>query len=130
MAFTYRDGISTLAAVGAVVVERAYFHNWNLPLVDNILWVIVAIALLGYVCFRFAYVLDSDQSSGWSVFALVATLGAAGIAALGAATNNPDFVTLLTLNIVFFWLGSIIQHARVPAEHARQHDNPPKQHAM
>lgn len=114
MRITWRDGITTAAAAAAVIVERAYFHNWNWPLVHEVGWAIAAVILAGYACFYYSFAYDDDPSAAWSVIAYSSTGIAAVLAALGVLTNNSGFLVALTVMVVFLWAVSIIQHFKIP----------------
>lgn len=113
MKITWKDGITTLSTAGAIVLERAYFHSWDLPLISNIDWAIAGLVGLTAVGFLFSYALDKFRSVGWSTIAGVLGMAAVVFAALGLYTHNTDYVVLLMLNAVAFWAASIIRHVTV-----------------
>lgn len=121
MSITWRDGITTLSTAGVIVLERAYFHNWDWPLVSSLRWMIVGLAVLTAVGLIFSYTLDKFRSSGWSLVA--GTLGtlAAGFTGLGLIFNDSDYLVLLMLTAVVFWLASIVRHITIPSTLSQSH---------
>jgi hypothetical protein len=119
MTFTWKDGVTTLAAGAAVLIERSYFHDWGWPLVHQVGWAVVAVALLGFVIFRFSYAMDDDPGTGWSITAYLSSLLAAVLAAGGVLTDKSDFLVLTMLVVVFFWLASILRHAFISSTRDR-----------
>jgi hypothetical protein len=110
MTITWRDGITTLAAGAAVLIERSYFHDWGWPLVHQVGWAVCAVALLGFAIFRFSYAMDDKPGTGWSVIAYLSSLLAAGLAAGGIITDNSDFLVWTMIIVIFFWLASVLRH--------------------
>lgn len=121
MSITWKDGVTTLSAAGAIVLERAYFHDWTWPLVSSLRWVIVGVAVLSAISFVFSYVLDKVQSANWSLVASVLGTITLGLATLGLIFNDSDYLVLLMLNAVLFWLASIVRHLAVPAALTHTH---------
>lgn len=113
MHITWRDGITTLAALGAIVLERAYFHAWDWPLISNMRWVLAGLLVLGAVGFIFSYALDKYAGQVWTIMAWVLGISMLALAALGAIFTNTDYVALLMLNVVSFWFVSIVRHLTV-----------------
>lgn len=113
MAITWRDAITTVAAAAAVLIERSYFHNWGWPMVHQASWAVVAVALLGYVIFRFSYAMDQNPNTSWSVIAYGSSLLAAGLAVGGVLTENSGYLVLTMLVVIAFWLTSILRHVFV-----------------
>ena len=113
MRITWRDGVTTLAAVGAITLERAFFHDWDWPLISNMRWTLAGLVVLGAVGFVFSYVLDRRADMLWTVTAWVLGLGMLALTALGLIFTNSDYVVLLMLNVVVFWFVSIVRHLTV-----------------
>lgn len=124
MAITWRDGIATLATIAAVLVERAYFHAWNWPMVHQLGWAIVVVALLGFVAFGFSYALDRGASTGWAVTAYLFSLVAATLTIGGLTTQNSDYLVLITITATLFWLVSVVVHAATPQSATPKHSAP------
>lgn len=119
MRITWRDGVTTLAAAGAIVLERAYFHAWDWPLIANMRWALAGLVVLGAVGFVFSYVLDKHAGQLWSIAAWVLGFSMLALTALGMIFTNSDFVVLLMLNVVAFWFASIVRHLTVPTTMTR-----------
>lgn len=121
MNITWKEGVTTLASAGAVAVERAYFHNYSWPLVSSTRWVVVGLAALIAVGYIFSYVLDSTRSEGWSLTANILAVAAAVLTALGLAFPASDYVVLLMLAAIVFWVAAVVRHLTVPAPDTRVH---------
>jgi hypothetical protein len=120
MRITWKDGVTTLSTTGAIVLERAYFHTWDWPLISNIDWAIAGLVGLTAVGFLFSYVLDKFRGMAWSTVAMVLGAVSLVLASLGLYTHNTDYVVLLMVNAVLFWLASIVRHVTVhlPTAHS------------
>lgn len=114
MRITWKDGVTTLAMAGAIVVERAHFHSWDWPLISSMRWTIAIIAALFVVSFVFGYVLDNKHSTAWNWTAGILAAIAIVIAGLGLALVQSDYVVLLMLTTVALWAASIVAHLTVP----------------
>lgn len=114
MRITWKDGVTTLAAVGALFVERAYALSWGWPLVNDARWAIVVILALIGVGFVFSYALDATRNVTWNVIAAVLGLVAVVTAGLGLYYATSAYVTWLMLEAVAFWAASIVRHLMVP----------------
>lgn len=121
MRVTWRDGVTTLATAGAIVLERAYFHNWNWPLIDDVRWTIGGLAALVVVSFVFGYVLDSSRNTTWTVIAGLIGLAALVFTGLGLVYAASDYAVMLMLSAVVFWIASIIEHIVVPSTASHGH---------
>lgn len=119
MNITWREGVTTLAAVGAVVIERAYFHSWNWPLVSSTRWVVTGLAILIAVQYIFNVLLDKTRSEAWfytgSLLGMISTV----LAGLGLIFAVSDYVVLLMLAAITFWFFAILTHlvSHSPAPH-------------
>lgn len=118
---TWRDGVTTAAAAGVVVLERAHFHNWNIPLIADVRWAIAAFVVLGLVGFVLGYLSDDEPAPAWSYMA--GGLGIIGLvlAVLGFYTMNADYLVLLMLDIAAFWLVSLVRHVTLPEHSGHVH---------
>lgn len=110
MRITWKDGITTLSTAGAIVLERAYFHSWNWPLISNVRWVIAGLAVLIAISFLFGYVLDEQRSAAWSWATGLLAATAAVLTGLGLIYAASDYVVLLMLTAVVFWAASLVAH--------------------
>lgn len=114
MKVTWKDGVTTLSTAAAVVLERAYFHNWDWPLIDNMRWAVAGLALLFAVGFVFSYVLDAVRGIGWSWAAGSLGVLAVVLTGLGLYYNTTtDYVVSLMLTTVLFWVASLVRHLTV-----------------
>lgn len=121
MGITWKDGVTTLSTATAVLLERAYFHNWDLPLVDSMTWVIVGMVVLLAVGYMFSYFLDETRSAIWSWTAGILAVVAVGLAGLGLYFEESDYVVLLMINAVAFWIASVLYHAAAPSQITHSH---------
>ena len=110
MKLTWKDAVTTLIMAAVIILERAYFHNWNWPLVSGMRWVVIGIATLTVLSLFFSYVLDRVHSVGWNIIAGVFSLSTLALTGLGLYYANSDFVVLLMLNTVLLWAVSMIGH--------------------
>lgn len=119
MRITWRDGITTAAVAGAIVIERAFFH-YDWAIVESMRWTIGILAALTAVGLFFSYVLDTAHSTLWTLAASVFALSTAVLTGLGLYYVNSDYVVLLMLNAVLFWMVSIGRHLTIsaPASHS------------
>lgn len=121
MRITWRDGVTTLSTAGAIVLERAYFYNWDWPLISNVRWTIAGLAALILVGFVFSYALDTTRSRGWSIIAGLIGLAAVVLTGLGLIYAASNYAILLMLTAVVFWIASVIEHAAVPSTTTHGH---------
>jgi hypothetical protein len=121
MRITWKDGVTTLSAAGAIVLERAYFHDWDWPLISNMKWAMAGLAVLTAVGLVFSYALDEVRGFSWSVIAGLFTISTLALTGLGMYFANTDYVVLLMLNAVFFWIASLVRHVTVHAPIAHGH---------
>lgn len=98
-----RDVIITLTAAGAVVLERAYFHNWTWPLMSSARWAIAGVAVLGILTIAFGWTRDRV----WSAIEIVLGLAAGTVAVIGLITGNSDYLVLTMIGVVVMWATSI-----------------------
>jgi hypothetical protein len=121
MSITWKDGVTTLSTAGAILIERAYFHDWSWPLVSSLRWVIAGTLGLIAISFVFSYVLDKVKGIGWTAVATMIGALAFVLAGLGLYFNDSDYLVLLILSAVAFWLASIVRHVSLPAAAKTSH---------
>ena len=121
MRITWKDGITTLTTAAAVLLERAYFHSWDIPLVSNMSWVIVGIAVLIAIGFSVSYLLDESKGEIWTWAAGLLAASAVVLSGLGLYYRNSDYVVLLMFNAVVFWIASLIDHVTIPDQASHSH---------
>ena len=111
MRITWKDGITTLAAAGAIVLERAHFDQLDIPLFTDARWAILGIGTLTAVGYIFGYLLDETHNQLWSVLANFLGAVLLGICILGLFIVSSDLVVVAMFGAVAFWLISIVSHA-------------------
>lgn len=117
MKVTWKDVITTLAAAGAVVAERAYFHSWNWPLVTNLRWAIAALVVLGAISFVFSLM----KETGWAIaLYIVGGLGVI-VASAGLITGTTDYLVVLMLDVIALWATSLMGHLLAPTGQVAHH---------
>lgn len=121
MRITWKDGVTTLSAAGAIVLEYAYFHDWDWPLISNMKWVMIGLAGLTAIGLVFSYVLDQVRSFSWSLIAGVFAVSTVALTGLGMYYANTDYIVLLMLNAVLFWIASVVRHVTVHSPVAQGH---------
>lgn len=121
MRITWKDGVTTLATAGAIVLERAYFHNWDWPLISSMRWTMAGLAALIAVSFVFGYLLDAYKSELWGFASSVLLFAAIVLTGLGMYYVVSDYVVLLMVNAVVFWCASLLRHFTVHVPMAHGH---------
>lgn len=121
MSLTWRDGVTTLATAGAVVLERAYFHNWDWPLLSSMRWAIAGLAILIAVNYLFGFILDATRGEGWTVVANALAVIAVLLTAFGLSYVVSDYVVLLMVTAIVFWAASIVRRLAVHVPMAHGH---------
>lgn len=120
MRITWRDGVTTAVVALVIVLERAFFH-YDWAIVDSMSWTIGLLATLTAIGLIFSYVLDSEHESWWTVVAGIFTISTAGLTGFGLYYLNSDYVVLLMINAVMFWLVSVARHATLPTTAKHSH---------
>jgi hypothetical protein len=115
MRVTWKDGVSTLATAGIVVLERAHFHDWNWPLVSSVRWALVGIVALGAISFIFGYLLDEQHTVTWTPIAITIGIIALILAGIGLVVATSDYVILLMLATIAFWVAAMVRHVASPS---------------
>lgn len=121
MNITWREGVTTLAAAGAIVLERAYFHSYTWPLVSSTRWVVTGLAVLLAAQYIINVLMDKSRSEAWFYTAnLIAMIGAV-LTGLGLLFPASDYVVLLMLTAITFGFFAILTHfaAHSPTPHVR-----------
>ena len=115
MTFNLRDTFATLFTTLAVLVFAATHEGWNVWLVGGShRWAAGAITLLGVLTCG----LGRPSKDAFTAALAVLGIGAGILAVLAIATGSLTPLSLLTLDIVLLWAGSMIRHAYLPAAHA------------
>jgi hypothetical protein len=115
MTFNLRDTFATLFTTLAVLVFAATHEGWNVWLVGGShRWAAGAITLLGVLTCG----LGRPSKDAFTAVLAVLGIGAGILAVLAIATGSLTPLSLLTLDIVLLWAGSMIRHAYLPAAHA------------
>ena len=119
MRITWKDGVTTLATATAVLLERAYTLNWDLPFSLDVQWVIAGLFGLVAVSYIFGYALDGSHSTVWAWTSATLTVAAAVIAGLGMVYATSGYVVALMITAVLFWAASVVAHVVVenPSTH-------------
>jgi hypothetical protein len=114
MTFNGRDTLATILTALAVFVFAATHEGWNVWLVgDSHRWAAGAITLIGVLTCG----LGRPSRDAFSAALAVLGIGAGVLAVLAIATGSLTPLSLLTLDILLLWAGSMIRHAYVPAAH-------------
>ena len=115
MTFSRRDTLATLLTTLAVLVFAATHEGWSVWLVGGShRWAAGAITLIGVL----ACGLGRPSKDALSAAMAVLGMGAAVLAVLAISTGSLTPLSLLTLDILLLWAGSMIRHVYVPAAHA------------
>jgi hypothetical protein len=111
MTFNRRDVFATLFTAFAVLVFAATHEGWNVWLVGGShRWAAGAITLLGV----FTCGLGRPSKDALSAALAVLGIGAGVLAAFALVTGSLTPLSLLTLDILLLWAGSMIRHAYLP----------------
>jgi hypothetical protein len=120
MRITWKDGVTALAVAGAIVIERAYFHGWDWPLVSSLRWAITGILVMGVITYVFGYLLADRHGEESHAFANAVGLSFIGFYLLGLAAPDNDYAVIAMLGVVLFGLASILRHLfGLPSDHLR-----------
>ena len=115
MTFNLRDAFATLLTALAVIVFAATHEGWNVWLVGGShRWAAGALALLGVLTCG----LGRPSKDALSAALAVLGVGAGILAVLAIVTGSLTPLSLLTLDILLLWAGSMIRHAYLPVAHA------------
>lgn len=116
MSLTWKEGVTTLAAAGAVALNWAYYHNYSWPLVSSTRWMIGAMVLATAIGYYFSYVLDAERNNAaWSAVANILGAVVLIIGIFGMVFATPGYVATLMIGAVVFWAAAIIRHLAEPA---------------
>jgi hypothetical protein len=114
MRVTWKDGVTTVAAAGAIAIERAHAYAWDWPLISNTRWAITGVAVLFIIGFVFSYILDSSRGVMWTWIGAIVGVLAAVVTGLGLYYDTATgYVQLLMLNTVLFWVAAVARHLTV-----------------
>jgi hypothetical protein len=112
MTLTRKDWVATLLTGLALVVFAATHEGWNVWLVgDSHRWAAGVITVFG----MFTCGLGRPGKDALTAALAVLGVGAGILAVLALATGSLTPLSLLTIDIVLLWAGSMIRHAYVPA---------------
>jgi hypothetical protein len=115
MTFNLRDTLATLMTALAVLAFAATHEGWNVWLVGGShRWAAGAITLLGVLTCG----LGRPSRDAMSATLAVLGVGAGILAVLAIVSGSLTPLSLLTLDILLLWAGSMIRHAYLPAPHA------------
>jgi len=115
MRVSWRDIVTTLTTAGAILLERAYALGWDWPLVSEIRWVIIGIALLIAIGLLVSYSPDEFEGLSWTwAFGLLA-VSAVVFTGLGLYFMRDFYVALLMINAVVVWVASLAYHLSTPS---------------
>jgi uncharacterized membrane protein YqgA involved in biofilm formation len=111
MRITWKDGLTTISAGGAVVLERAYYHDYDWPLVSSMRWVIGGLAILGAISLVAGFAFDKYTSANWDVLGIFFAVLIATLTTIGLLVTVSAYVALLMASTVAVWAASIAHHA-------------------
>ena len=112
MTLNRRDALATLLTALALLVFAATHEGWKVWLVGGShRWAAGAITLLGVL----ACGLGRPSKDALSAALAVLGIGAGILALLAIVTGSLTPLTLLTLDILLLWAGSMTRHAYLPA---------------
>ena len=112
MTYNRRDTFATLFTTLAVLVFAATHEGWNVWLVGGShRWAAGAITLLGVLTCG----LGRPSKDAFSAALAVLGIGAGILAVLALVTGSLTPLSLLTLDILLLWAGSMVRHAYTPA---------------
>jgi hypothetical protein len=116
MTFNRKDMVATLFTGLALLVFAATHEGWNVWLVGGShRWAAGVITLLGVLTCG----LGRPSRDALSAALAVLGIGAGILAVLALVTGSLTPLSLLTLDVVLLWAGSMIRHAYVPAPRLR-----------
>lgn len=110
MKVTWKDAVTTVSAGGAIALERAYFHNYDWPLVSSMRWVLGGLAVLGFINLILGFAFDKFSNEYWDLLGITIGIGLATITTLGIIFVVSDYVVAMMLSVLAIWLISIVHH--------------------
>ena len=113
MRITWRDGVTTLTTASAVVLQYAYYHSWDWPLVSSTRWVVTGLGVLLGIGLVSSYAFDSARSAVWSWATGLIAVGGALLVALGLGFADSAYVAWLLAANITLWLISLVHHLTV-----------------
>ena len=112
MTLTRKDWVATLFTALALLVFAATHQGWNVWLVGGShRWAAGVITALGVL----TCTLGRPSKDALTAALAVLGIGAGVLAILALVTGSLTPLSLLTIDIVLLWAGSMIRHAYVPA---------------
>ena len=112
MTLTRKDWVATLFTALALLVFAATHQGWNVWLVGGShRWAAGVITALGVL----TCALGRPSKDALTAALAVLGIGAGVLAILALVTGSLTPLSLLTIDIVLLWAGSMIRHAYVPA---------------
>ncbi|HKX72466.1 MAG TPA: hypothetical protein VJM32_00450 [Candidatus Saccharimonadales bacterium] len=121
MRITWKDGVTTLAAAGTVGLAQAHFNGFEIPLITDVRWVLLGISVLSVVEFVFGFIMDESHDTLWSAIASLLGVIMTGLTLAGLLTASSEFITMLALSTVVFWVISVLSHMRSTTHATHDH---------
>jgi hypothetical protein len=106
MELTWKDGVTTISTGGAVILERAHFHNWDLPRVASTRWAVFGLLILWGVNLALAYMIGRY----WAAVEYTLAILGAGAGIYGLVSGSADALVLLMVVVVAMWAVEIADH--------------------
>jgi len=110
MRITWKDAVTTVSTGGAVVLERAYFHNYDWPLVSSMRWVIGGLAIAAFINLIVGFAIEWGQNEWWDFATIFGAVTLGTLTFLGLNYVVSDYVVAMMLSVVSVWLVSMVHH--------------------
>lgn len=129
MKLTWRDGVATVLAVGAVAVALAVTQGWNWTFLGSTKAGVAAVGVIGYMMCRLGmhWITDAKDMVRGPALIAASVLGATALVLIvaGMIVGTEALLVALTVDIVALWFITTWRHAAVgvpeqPNEHELQ----------
>lgn len=121
MRITWKDGMTTLAALGAVLLQQAHSREWDWPLISSTRWTLTGIGILAVVGFIFGYLMDSERTPGESLAMSLLMVAMITIVGLGLAYASSGYVVAALFGLLAVWVVSEVVHMFTTKSTYQQH---------
>lgn len=115
MSLTWKEGVTTLAAAGAVLYSWAFYHDWTWSLVSSTRWMIGFMALATGIGYVFSYLLDRERTATWDGAANLIGAAVLVLTILGLGYVSSGYVITLMIGALVFWAAAMVRHLFEPS---------------
>lgn len=110
MNLTWRDAITTILVVTAVIIAVAAVREWNVPLIGNARWAALLLIVIGILMCIAGSSVAQDFSNPYVALMGVLAGGVVLLAIIALIVGAAVYVGLAAALMVVMWLVSAIRH--------------------